>query len=158
MNIQTQTWQTAWDNRGLIYGALKRAGIQTSDRDYEDLVQEGLIFYAQCLASKQDPDLGLIFQKLCWRSLDYLRKRSGAQCPPPEYHQPLSLHDYLALEAALPQLTRQELWLLRRHLLNGESLVRLSREANCSCRTLRRVKGELCRHLRSILTRLANSE
>lgn len=39
MSIEEKHWQTAWQNRSLVYGAVKRAGVSRQDPDYEDLIQ-----------------------------------------------------------------------------------------------------------------------
>jgi hypothetical protein len=50
MNMQiNQAMDQAWERRKLVAGALKTAHVYRKCADYEDLFQEGLIVYAQCL-------------------------------------------------------------------------------------------------------------
>ncbi len=55
MNMQiNQAMDQAWERRKLVAGALKTAHVYRKCADYEDLFQEGLIVYAQCLQEMAD--------------------------------------------------------------------------------------------------------
>lgn len=152
MSIENKAWQTAWQNRSLVYGAIKSIGIDRRDPNYEDLVQTGLMQYAKLLAAEPAANNGWIFQKIKWTSLDYLRRRGRCWLDLEISTAKFSIEDYLAIEELLPQLSVFELVILRCHLLNGISLAQLANSTGCSYRTLKRKKADLCRHLRSSLT------
>lgn len=152
MSIQTRDWQTVWDNRGLVYGAVKRAGISRTDRDYEDVIQNGLLLYASMLAENNQSDPGLIFQIIKWRSLDYIRARNRKIENFNGQNRRLSPADYLTIEAMLQDFSRLELLIFQKHLLAGERLKNLSEISGYSYRTLVRTKSQLCQRFRSSLT------
>jgi hypothetical protein len=153
MSIQTNNWQTVWNNRGLVYGAVKRAGISRDDRDYEDLIQAGLILYAEMLAkSNSQLNHGLIFQAVKWRSLDYVRRRNYRPEGINERGRHLSPADYLTIEAMLPSFSQLELLIFQEHLLAGVNLRQLVTISGVSYRTLKRTKSNICRRFRSSLT------
>ncbi|MCI1290592.1 MAG: hypothetical protein LKG31_03310 [Lactobacillus sp.] len=152
MSIEEKNWQTAWQNRGLVYGAIKQAGVNRQDPDYEDLIQAGIMQYAKILANDHKITNGWIFQKVKWSSIDFLRRRNKTWEDLSCDSSKLRSSDYLTIEALLPQLSALELIILRRHLLGPENLSDLAAATGRSYRTIKRTKANLCRRLRSSLT------
>ncbi|GGV12539.1 hypothetical protein [Lactobacillus acetotolerans] len=78
MKISQKNFLTAWENRKLVYGAMKKLHIYKDYSDYEDLLQDGVCLYAQML--EEHPDMSreevdkLSFRKIIWNTTDRLRK------------------------------------------------------------------------------------
>ncbi|WP_260307731.1 sigma-70 family RNA polymerase sigma factor [Lactobacillus johnsonii] len=73
--IKEENFIKAWENRRLVCGAIKAAGVRKDYQEYADLVQDGVLIYAGMLEKSQDPDIDrLAFKKVLWHTLDELRK------------------------------------------------------------------------------------
>ena len=73
--IKEENFSKAWENRRLIYGAIKAAGVRKDYQEYADLVQDGVLIYAGMLEKSPDQDIDrLAFKKILWHTLDELRK------------------------------------------------------------------------------------
>lgn len=73
--IKEENFSKAWENRRLIYGAIKAAGVRKDYQEYADLIQDGVLIYAGMLEKSQGQDIDrLAFKKIIWHTLDELRK------------------------------------------------------------------------------------
>ena len=73
--IKEENFIKAWENRRLVCGAIKAAGVRKDYQEYADLVQDGGLIYAGMLEKSQDHDIDrLAFKKILWHTLDELRK------------------------------------------------------------------------------------
>ena len=73
--IKEENFSKAWENRRLIYGAIKAAGVRKDYQEYADLIQDGVLIYAGMLEKSPDQDIDrLAFKKILWHTLDELRK------------------------------------------------------------------------------------
>ena len=73
--IKEESFIKAWENRRLVCGAIKAAGVRKDYQEYADLVQDGGVIYAGMLEKSQDHDIDrLAFKKILWHTLDELRK------------------------------------------------------------------------------------
>ena len=73
--IKEENFSKAWENRRLIYGAIKAAGVRKDYQEYADLIQDGVLIYAGILEKSQGQDIDrLAFKKIIWHTLDELRK------------------------------------------------------------------------------------
>ncbi|MDD7005940.1 MAG: sigma-70 family RNA polymerase sigma factor [Lactobacillus johnsonii] len=73
--IKEENFIKAWENRRLVCGAIKAAGVRKDYQEYADLIQDGVLIYAGMLEKSQDHDIDrLAFKKILWHTLDELRK------------------------------------------------------------------------------------
>lgn len=73
--IKEESFIKAWENRRLVCGAIKDAGVRKDYQEYADLVQDGVLIYAGMLEKSPDQDIDrLAFKKILWHTLDELRK------------------------------------------------------------------------------------
>lgn len=78
MKISQKNFLTAWENKKLVYGVMKKLHIYKNHSNYEDLFQDGICIYAQML--EEYPDMSreevdkLSFRKILWNITDQLRK------------------------------------------------------------------------------------
>ena len=73
--IKEENFIKAWENRRLVCGAIKAAGVRKDYQEYADLVQDGVLIYARMLEKSQGQDIDrLAFKKILWHTLDELRK------------------------------------------------------------------------------------
>ena len=52
--IKEENFSKAWENRRLIYGAIKAAGVRKDYQEYADLIQDGFLIYAGILEKSPD--------------------------------------------------------------------------------------------------------
>lgn len=78
MKISQKNFLTAWENKKLVYGVMKKLHIYKNHSNYEDLFQEGICLYAQMLEEHSDLPREevdkLSFRKILWNITDQLRK------------------------------------------------------------------------------------
>ena len=73
--IKEESFIKAWENRRLVCGAIKAAGVRKDYQEYANLVQDGVLIYAGILEKSQGQDIDrLAFKKIIWHTLDELRK------------------------------------------------------------------------------------
>ena len=73
--IKEENFIKAWENRRLVYGAIKAAGVRKDYQEYADLIQDGALIYAGMLEKSQGQDIDrLAFKKIIWHTLDELRR------------------------------------------------------------------------------------
>lgn len=73
--IKEESFIKAWENRRVVCGAIKAAGVRKDYQEYADLIQDGVLIYAGMLEKSQGQDIDrLAFKKIIWHTLDELRK------------------------------------------------------------------------------------
>ncbi|MFK5588209.1 sigma-70 family RNA polymerase sigma factor [Lactobacillus delbrueckii] len=151
-----QAMDQAWERRKLVAGALKTAHVYRKCADYEDLFQEGLIVYAQCLQEMTDKPQEeadkLSFRKVYWRILDLLRQKKRQR----DHDEPLLAAAFvgqadqhnLLLKEAWKKLSTSEKLLLGQNLLADRSLKETADLMNIPYRTASRIKKQALEKLR----------
>ena len=106
------------EHEKVIYGVLKHLHVSRQDPDYEDLVVEGQLVFAQAFCMyceshaivKEAEVMPYLYQKIKWRLLDLLRKQTRTkqrECGLPENASelwsmvPLSFENILTAELVL---------------------------------------------------------
>lgn len=78
--IKEESFIKAWENRRLVCGAIKAAGVRKDYQEYADLIQDGVLIYAGILEKSPDQDIDrLAFKKIIWHTLDELRRFNAAK-------------------------------------------------------------------------------
>ena len=73
--IREESFIKAWENRRLVGGAIKAAGVRRDYQDYADLFQDGVLIYAGMIEESPGQNIDkLAFKKILWHTLDELRK------------------------------------------------------------------------------------
>lgn len=73
--IREESFIKAWENRRLVGGAIKAAGVRRDYQDYADLFQDGVLIYARMIEEGSGRDIDkLAFKKVLCHTLDELRK------------------------------------------------------------------------------------
>jgi hypothetical protein len=71
--IREESFIKAWENRRLVGGAIKAAGVRRDYQDYADLFQDGVLIYAGMIDESQGQNIDkLAFKKILWHTLDEL--------------------------------------------------------------------------------------
>ena len=148
----------AWENRRLVGGAIKAAGVRRDYQDYADLFQDGVLIYAGMIEESPGQNMDkLAFKKILWHTLDELRKIQRR-----EKNQEIdNAKDFSRLEVdwdslvvlkdEVKKLNKIERLLFFEHLLAQKEISGLVERAGCSRRTLQRVKKDLLLKLRKSL-------
>ena len=55
--IKEENFIKAWENRRLVCGAIKAAGVRKDYQEYANLVQDGVLIYAGMLEKSPDQDI-----------------------------------------------------------------------------------------------------
>ena len=151
--IKEENFIKAWENRRLVCGAIKAAGVRKDYQEYADLVQDGVLIYAGMLENSQDHDIDrLVFKKILWHTLDELRKVQRREERSEEINNELELKDNLIiLKDKIKELNGIEKLVFFEHLLAQKEITNLVEVAGCSRRTLQRVKKNLMVKLKNAL-------
>lgn len=158
--IREESFIKAWENRRLVGGAIKAAGVRRDYQDYADLFQDGVLIYAGMIEIEESPGQNmdkLAFKKILWHTLDELRKIQRR-----EKNQEIdNAKDFSRLEVdwdslvvlkdEVKKLNKIERLLFFEHLLAQKEISGLVERAGCSRRTLQRVKKDLLLKLRKSL-------
>lgn len=158
--IREESFIKAWENRRLVGGAIKAAGVRRDYQDYADLFQDGvLMIYAGMIEESPGQNIDkLAFKKILWHTLDELRKIQRRE----EKNQEIdNAKDFSRLEVdwdslvvlkdEVKKLNKIERLLFFEHLLAQKEVSGLVEQAGCSRRTLQRVKKDLLLKLRKSL-------
>lgn len=157
--IKEENFIKAWENRRLVCGAIKAAGVRKDYQEYADLVQDGVLIYAGMLEKSQDQDIDrLAFKKILWHTLDELRKVQRREERSEEINNELEFKkekiewdNLIILKDKVNQLNGIEKLVFFEHLLAQKEITNLVEVAGCSRRTLQRVKKNLLVKLRNAL-------
>ena len=157
--IKEESFIKAWENRRLVCGAIKAAGVRKDYQEYADLVQDGVLIYAGMLENSQDHDIDrLAFKKILWHTLDELRKVQRREERSEEINNELEFKkekiewdNLIILKDKVKELNGIEKLVFFEHLLAQKEITNLVEVAGCSRRTLQRVKKGLLLKLKNAL-------
>lgn len=157
--IKEENFSKAWENRRLVCGAIKAAGVRKDYQEYADLVQDGVLIYAGMLEKSQDHDIDrLVFKKILWHTLDELRKIQRREERSEEINNELEFKkekiewdNLIILKDKVQELNGIEKLVFFEHLLAQKEITNLVEVAGCSRRTLQRVKKNLLVKLKNAL-------
>ena len=157
--IKEESFIKAWENRRLVCGAIKAAGVRKDYQEYADLVQDGVLIYAGMLEKSQDHDIDrLAFKKILWHTLDELRKIQRREERSEEINNELEFKkekiewdNLIILKDKVQELNGIEKLLFFEHLLAQKEITNLVEVAGFSRRTLQRVKKNLLVKLKQAL-------
>lgn len=157
--IKEESFIKAWENRRLVCGAIKAAGVRKDYQEYADLVQDGVLIYAGMLEKSQDHDIDrFAFKKILWHTLDELRKVQRREERSEEINNELELNkekiewdNLIILKDKVEELNGIEKLVFFEHLLAQKEITNLVEVAGCSRRTLQRVKKNLLLKLKNAL-------
>lgn len=157
--IKEESFIKAWENRRLVCGAIKAAGVRKDYQEYADLVQDGVLIYAGMLEKSQGQDIDrLAFKKIIWHTLDELRKVQRREEKSEEINNELEFKkekvewdNLIILKNKVKELNEIEKLVFFEHLLAQKEITNLVEVAGCSRRTLQRVKKGLLLKLKNAL-------
>lgn len=157
--IKEENFIKAWENRRLVCGAIKAAGVRKDYQEYADLVQDGVLIYAGMLEKSQGQDIDrLAFKKILWHTLDELRKIQRREERSEEINNELEFKkekiewdNLIILKDKVKELNGIEKLVFFEHLLAQKEITNLVEVAGCSRRTLQRVKKNLLLKLKNAL-------
>lgn len=157
--IKEENFIKAWENRRLVCGAIKAAGVRKDYQEYADLVQDGVLIYAGMLEKSPGQDIDrLAFKKILWHTLDELRKIQRREERSEEINNELELKkekiewdNLIILKDKVQELNGIEKLVFFEHLLAQKEITNLVEVAGCSRRTLQRVKNNLLVKLKNAL-------
>ena len=157
--IKEESFIKAWENRRLVCGAIKAAGVRKDYQEYADLVQDGVLIYAGMLEKSQDHDIDrFAFKKILWHTLDELRKVQRREERSEEINNELEFKkekiewdNLIILKDKVNQLNGIEKLVFFEHLLAQKEITNMVEVAGCSRRTLQRVKKNLLLKLKNAL-------
>ena len=157
--IKEESFIKAWENRRLVCGAIKDAGVRKDYQEYADLIQDGVLIYAGMLEKSQGQDIDrLAFKKIIWHTLDELRKVQRREEKSEEINNELEFKkekvewdNLIILKNKVKELNGIEKLVFFEHLLAQKEITNLVEVAGCSRRTLQRVKKGLLLKLKNAL-------
>ena len=157
--IKEESFIKAWENRRLVCGAIKAAGVRKDYQEYADLVQDGVLIYAGILEKSQGQDIDrLAFKKILWHTLDELRKVQRHEEKSEEINNELEFKkekvewdNLIILKDKVKELNGIEKLVFFEHLLAQKEITNLVEVAGCSRQTLQRVKMGLLLKLKNAL-------
>lgn len=157
--IKEESFIKAWENRRLVWGAIKAAGVRKDYQEYADLVQDGVLIYAGMLEKSPDQDIDrLAFKKILWHTLDELRKVQRREERSEEINnefefkkEKIEWDNLIILKDKVNQLNGIEKLVFFEHLLAQKEITNLVEVAGGSRRTLQRVKKNLIVKLKNAL-------
>ena len=149
--IKEESFIKAWENKRLVCGAIKAAGVRKDYQEYADLVQDGVLIYAGMLEKSQGQNIDrLAFKKILWHTLDELRKVQRREERSEEINNELEFKkekiewdNLIILKDKVQELNGIEKLLFFEHLLAQKEITNLVEVAGFSRRTLQRVKKNL---------------
>lgn len=155
-------FEEAWKNRKLVGGALKAAHVRPDYHLYEDLLQEGVILYAEMLCKldgqKTRTEIDkLSFKKLLWHIIDTLRReqrvceRNTAIDKAYDLGEAAAWDNLVALKNEAKKLSHLEQVILFEHLLEKKTITQLVEECGVPRITLKRLKKQLLGKLRNVM-------
>lgn len=157
--IKEESFIKAWENRRVVCGAIKAAGVRKDYQEYADLIQDGVLIYAGMLEKSQGQDIDrLAFKKILWHTLDELRKVQRREERSEEINNELAFkkekiewNNLIILKNKVKKLNEIEKLVFFKHLLAQKEITNLVEVAGCSRQTLQRVKKNLMVKLKNAL-------
>lgn len=158
------------EHEKVIYGVLKRLNVSRQSLDYEDLVVEGQIAFAQAYCAycqthdsvTEEAVMPYLYQKIKWRLLDLLRKQTRTkqrECGLPENADELWIvancqNDDVIIRDLLERLwnlcTPKERKFLELQLYSNLNLVKTAKMLEISRKTVYNYKRSILRKLDSL--------
>ncbi|NEF85717.1 sigma-70 family RNA polymerase sigma factor [Ligilactobacillus murinus] len=158
------------EHEKVIYGVLKHLHVSRQDPDYEDLVVEGQIAFAQAYCAycqahdsvTEEAVMPYLYQKIKWRLLDLLRKQTRTkqrECGLPENADELWIvancqNDDVIIRDLLERLwnlcTPKERKFLELQLYSNLNLVKTAKMLEISRKTVYNYKRSILRKLDSL--------
>lgn len=155
-------FEEAWNNRKLVGGALKAAHVRPDYHLYEDLLQDGVILYADMLrkldGQKPRTEIDkLSFKKILWQTIDALRREqrvfehNTAIDEAYDLGEAAAWNNLVALKNEAKKLSQLEQVILFEHLLEKKTITQLVEECGVPRITLKRLKKQLLGKLRAVM-------
>ncbi|MEK3544469.1 sigma-70 family RNA polymerase sigma factor [Lactobacillus crispatus] len=155
-------FEEAWKNRKLVGGALKAAHVRPDYHLYGDLLQEGVILYAEMLRKLDGQKVRseidkLSFKKVLWQTIDALRReqrvceRNTAIDKAYDLGKTEAWDNLVALKNEIKKLNQLEQVILFEHLLEKKTITQLVEECGIPRITLKRLKKQLLGKLRNVM-------
>lgn len=152
--ISQESFIRAWENKGLVAGALKAANVRRDYINYEDLFHDGLILYGELIEkwnNKAQNEINkLAFRKIIWQTIDSLRKyqKYDNNCTNLDdafnlSRDEINWDNLVILKEEVKKMNETELLIFFEHLLANRSITEIVHECTLSRRTLQRIKKEL---------------
>lgn len=162
--ISQESFIKAWNNKRLIAGALKTAGVRRDYVHYEDLMQDGVLVYAQLLdelVDKPEEQVDkLAFRKIIWQTIDELRKIQKHEERTSDLEEAFNLYknDYdwqnlIILKQEVKKMTQEELLILFEHLICGKTITQIVKETKMPRIRLKRSKKMLITKMKLALSK-----
>ena len=137
--IKEESFIKAWENKRLVCGAIKAAGVRKDYQEYADLVQDGVLIYAGMLEKSPDQDIDrLAFKKILWHTLDELRKVQRREERSEEINNELELNkekiewdNLIILKDKVQELNGIEKLVFFEHLRAQKEITNLVEVAGC---------------------------
>ena len=157
-------FEEAWKNRKLVDGALKAAHVRPDYHLYEDLLQDGVILYAEMLRKLDEQKTRneidkLSFKKVLWQTIDILRReqrvceRNTVIDEAYDLGEAAAWDNLVALKNEVKKLSQLEQVILFDHLLERKTITQLVEECGVPRTTLKRLKQQLLGKLRAVIER-----
>ena len=155
--IKEESFIKAWENRRLVCGAIKAAGVRKDYQEYADLIQDSVLIYAGMLEKSQGQDIDrLAFKKILWHTLDELRRVQRYEERSEEINNEIAFKkekiewdNLIILKDKVKELNGIEKLVFFEHLLAQKEITNFVEVAGCSRRTLQRVKKGLLLKLKN---------
>lgn len=175
-NISNESFSIALANQGLVYGAVKAAGVLPRSFDYEDYIQDGLITYALFIDNNSKRDNGvkltsdevnrLAFRKIVWQTIDALRRQkflsdiSDFSLDEDFSEKEESFNNgsfkyvilYTQIDEAFNRLNNFDRIILTEHFLRGKKLKDISTTYGVSLQTVTRARKRVRDYLRQCIS------
>ena len=162
--ISQENFIKAWKNKRLIAGALKAAGVRRDYVHYEDLMQDGVLLYAELLDKLENqPDQKvdkLAFRKIIWKTIDELRKIQRHEERTSNLEEAFNLYknDYdwqnlIILKQEIKKMTQEELIVLFEHLICGKTITQIVKETKIPRIRIKRCKKMLITKMKLALSK-----
>lgn len=174
--VSNESFSIALANQGLVYGAVKAAGVFPRSFDYEDYIQDGLITYAMLIDNNSKRDNGvkltsdevnrLAFRKIVWQTIDALRRQkflsdiSDFSLDEDFSEKEESFNNgsfkyvilYTQIDEAFNRLNNFDRIILTEHFLRGKKLKDISATYGVSLQTVTRARRRVRDYLRQCIS------
>lgn len=174
--VSNESFSIALANQGLVYGAVKAAGVFPRSFDYEDYIQDGLITYAMFIDNNSKSDNGvkltsdevnrLAFRKIVWQTIDALRRQkflsdiSDFSLDEDFSEKEESFNNgsfkyvilYTQIDEAFNRLNNFDRIILTEHFLRGKKLKDISATYGVSLQTVTRARRRVRDYLRQCIS------
>lgn len=174
--VSNESFSIALANQGLVYGAVKAAGVFPRSFDYEDYIQDGLITYAMFIDNNSKRDNGvkltsdevnrLAFRKIVWQTIDALRRQkflsdiSDFSLDEDFSEKEESFNNgsfkyvilYTQIDEAFNRLNNFDRIILTEHFLRGKKLKDISATYGVSLQTVTRARRRVRDYLRQCIS------